>query len=125
MRAMQVIAVDREIPEVWTLGPAVRALQAGELVVIPTDTVYGLACDPWNRQAVNRLYASKGMQKTKRCAVLCSNLKQVGAVARAVSDRDENRSCHSWQGGWRRWQSRRSVFRRRVVFTTSSVSKIQ
>ena len=83
---MRVIAVDRELPEVWTLSPAVHALHAGELVVLPTDTIYGLACDPWNRQAVGRLYTSKGMLKTKRCAVLCSDLKQVGSVARAISD---------------------------------------
>jgi len=83
---MQVISLDRDLPEVWTLGPAVRALTAGDLVVIPTDTIYALACDPWNRQAVNQLYAAKGMSKTKRCAVLCGHLKEVGAVARAVSD---------------------------------------
>lgn len=83
---MQTISLDRDHPEVWTLGPAVAALGRGDLVVLPTDTIYALACDPWDRQAVNQLYAAKGMAKTKRCAVLCGHLKEVGAVARAVSD---------------------------------------
>jgi tRNA threonylcarbamoyl adenosine modification protein (Sua5/YciO/YrdC/YwlC family) len=84
---MQTISLDRTVPEIWTIGPAARALAQGELVVIPTDTIYALACDPWNPKAVANLYAAKGMDKTKRCAIVCRNLKDVGAVSRAVGDR--------------------------------------
>ncbi len=81
---MDVIQLDREVPEVWLLGPAVATLKQGGLVVLPTDSIYALACDPWNTQAVTRLYKAKGMDSTKRCSIMCGNLKQVGAVARAV-----------------------------------------
>ena len=37
-----------------------RCIAAGGVVVFPSDTVYGLACDPDNRQAVERLYGLKG-----------------------------------------------------------------
>ncbi len=83
---MQIIPLDRDVPEVWTLGPAVGALQRGELVIIPTDTIYAIACNPWDRQAVSKLYAAKQMDKAKRCSVICGDLKEVGSVARAVSD---------------------------------------
>lgn len=83
---MQIIPLDRDVPEVWTLGPAVRALAEGKLIVIPTDTVYALACDPWNVKAVGSLYQAKGMHKSKRCAVICRNLKGIGAISRAVGD---------------------------------------
>ncbi len=83
---MEVIPLDRDIPETWTIGPAVRALDKGELVVIPTDTIYALACDPWNAKAVGSLYTAKGMDKSKRCAVICQNQKSIGAVSRAVGD---------------------------------------
>jgi L-threonylcarbamoyladenylate synthase len=42
------------------IAEAVRLLQAGELVAIPTETVYGLAADAANRDAVARIYAAKG-----------------------------------------------------------------
>ena len=41
------------------LDSVVAAIAAGEVVVIPTDTVYGLACDPTNAAAVERIYAIK------------------------------------------------------------------
>lgn len=83
---MRVIHLDRDVPEVWTIGPAVDAVNRGELVVLPTDSIYAIGCDPWNVQAVNRLYAAKQLDKSKQCSVLCSDLKQVGAVARAVTN---------------------------------------
>ena len=42
-----------------SLDGVVAAIAAGEVVVIPTDTVYGLACDPANAGAVERIYAIK------------------------------------------------------------------
>lgn len=83
---MQIIPLDRDHPEIWTIGPAVEALRKGGLVVLPTDTIYALACDPWNSRAVNQLYAAKGMDKSKRCAVVCRSIRDVGSVARAVTD---------------------------------------
>jgi len=40
---------------VTDLEAAVVAIRSGELAVIPTDTVYGLACDPYRREAVELL----------------------------------------------------------------------
>ena len=37
-----------------------RAIADGGVVLFPSDTVYGLACDPANAEAVKRLYALKG-----------------------------------------------------------------
>jgi L-threonylcarbamoyladenylate synthase len=42
-----------------SLDDAVRAIRRGGVVAIPTDTVYGLACDPANTAAVSRIYAIK------------------------------------------------------------------
>src|SRR5947209_6680136 len=42
-----------------------RCLLAGGVAIFPADTVYGLACDPNNREAVHRLYALKGRDATR------------------------------------------------------------
>jgi tRNA threonylcarbamoyl adenosine modification protein (Sua5/YciO/YrdC/YwlC family) len=47
-----------------------RCLAGGGLVVFPSDTVYGLACDPLSEFAVERLYLAKGRSRDKPCAVM-------------------------------------------------------
>ncbi|HXC80471.1 MAG TPA: Sua5/YciO/YrdC/YwlC family protein, partial [Trebonia sp.] len=42
------------------ISAAVTTVQAGGLVVLPTDTVYGLGADAFSPEAVSRLLASKG-----------------------------------------------------------------
>ena len=42
-----------------TMDDAVLAIRRGGVIAIPTDTVYGLACDPANTAAVSRIYAIK------------------------------------------------------------------
>ena len=42
------------------MGAALRALAAGDLVILPTETVYGLAADASNPAAVARIYDAKG-----------------------------------------------------------------
>lgn len=83
---MKVISLDRDVPETWLLGPAVEAVRKGQLIVFPTDSVYALGCDPFDRKAVDKLYNAKGMTENHRCSVICGDLKQVATVARAVSD---------------------------------------
>jgi L-threonylcarbamoyladenylate synthase len=45
-------------------------IRAGGVVVFPADTVYGLACDPGNPEAIARLYALKGRSPTKPAALM-------------------------------------------------------
>ena len=51
-----------------------RVIREGGVVVFPSDTVYGLACDPDNPQAVERLYALKGRPPDKSAAVMFFDL---------------------------------------------------
>ncbi|MDE1857950.1 MAG: threonylcarbamoyl-AMP synthase [Thaumarchaeota archaeon] len=51
---------------------AEAVVRAGGLVVYPTDTVYGLGCDPFDEEAVGRLFRAKG-RGSKAVPVLCSS----------------------------------------------------
>ena len=51
-----------------------RCIGGGGLVVFPSDTVYGLACDPENRASVERLYRLKGRSAAKPSAVMFFDL---------------------------------------------------
>ena len=47
-----------------------RCMAVGGIAVFPADTVYGLACDPRNREAVERLYLLKRRAERKPAAVM-------------------------------------------------------
>jgi L-threonylcarbamoyladenylate synthase len=62
----------------------------GGVVVFPADTVYGLACDPDDAEAVERLYALKGRPPDKPAAVMffaLDDLPELGARAGALAER--------------------------------------
>jgi L-threonylcarbamoyladenylate synthase len=53
---------------------AVAAIRRGGLVVVPTDTVYGLACDPHRPEPSRRLYALKGRDERKPTALVAASV---------------------------------------------------
>jgi L-threonylcarbamoyladenylate synthase len=53
---------------------AVRALRAGKPVVLPFDTVYGLAADPYREESTRRLYRLKGRDEAQPTAIVASSL---------------------------------------------------
>lgn len=63
-----------------SLAEASRIIDAGGLVVVPTDTVYGVACDPRNEAAVERIYHIKNRPKFKALQVLLASMDDIGAL---------------------------------------------
>ena len=53
---------------------AVAAIRAGQLVVLPTDTVYGLCCDGYREPPFRRLTRLKGRPETMPVALLAADL---------------------------------------------------
>jgi tRNA threonylcarbamoyl adenosine modification protein (Sua5/YciO/YrdC/YwlC family) len=68
-------------PEPRKIRRAVEALEAGEVIAYPTDTVYGLGCDLMNKKAIDRLYAIKGMDRAHNLAFVCSDLSDIARYA--------------------------------------------
>ncbi len=70
-----------------SIDTAARVLNAGGVVVIPTDTVYGLAAHPAFPDAVERLYTIKGRAAKKPIALLASDAASVRAFGYGVPER--------------------------------------
>jgi tRNA threonylcarbamoyl adenosine modification protein (Sua5/YciO/YrdC/YwlC family) len=68
-------------PEPRKIRRAVDALQAGDIVAYPTDTVYGMGCDLFNKKAIDRLYQLKGIDRGQKLAFICSDLTEVSRYA--------------------------------------------
>ena len=60
---------------------AVSAINDGGIIVFPTDTVYGLGCNPYNRDSVLSLYEIKKREKTKPFPVLGYSKEELGKIA--------------------------------------------
>jgi tRNA threonylcarbamoyl adenosine modification protein (Sua5/YciO/YrdC/YwlC family) len=75
------------------------ALAKGEVVVIPTDTVYGIAADAFTPAAVDRLLAAKGRGRTSPPPVLIPNVATMDALASSVPDKIRAVAEKFWPGG--------------------------
>jgi tRNA threonylcarbamoyl adenosine modification protein (Sua5/YciO/YrdC/YwlC family) len=78
---------------------AVEALLAGEVVVLPTDTVYGVGALPGDAAAMDRLFTVKGRDASTPIAVLCASVAQARTlVAPAAHARLEPVAERWWPG---------------------------
>jgi tRNA threonylcarbamoyl adenosine modification protein (Sua5/YciO/YrdC/YwlC family) len=75
-----------------------RALEAGECIVLPTDTVYGIGADAYNADAVQRLLDAKGRGREKPPPVLISDAHFVKALAADVPDQAMSLVKALWPG---------------------------
>ena len=55
----------------WRVQQAARAIRAGAVIAYPTEAVWGLGCDPWDEDAVERLLAIKSRPVDKVFAGRC------------------------------------------------------
>ncbi len=79
-----------------TINEAVQIVKEGGLVVYPTDTVYGLGCDPFNVNAVKRVMKVKGRSK-KPLPVLVASLEEAGEIAH-ITDEAYRLANKLWPG---------------------------
>ncbi len=77
---------------------AVRALAQGLPVGVPTDTVYGLAVDPFRPGATERIFAAKRRPRDVNLPVLVSGIDQALALSTAVPDLALGLMRHYWPG---------------------------
>jgi tRNA threonylcarbamoyl adenosine modification protein (Sua5/YciO/YrdC/YwlC family) len=72
-------------PEPRKIQQVVSCLQAGGLIIYPTDTIYGIGCDIKNESAIQKLYRLKGVnEKTAQFAFVCNELAQFSQYAKSI-----------------------------------------
>lgn len=91
---MKVLSINPNQPQIELLEQAARAVREGGLVAFPTETVYGLAADAANPQAIQRLNAVKGRPSEKpytlhlyEQAQLLGFMQEVPLLARRLMER--------------------------------------
>src|SRR5690606_17036345 len=89
--------VAEAVPEV--VERVVEALRGGGAVVLPTDTVYGVAALPSDRDAVERLFALKGRELEVPLAVLCADADQALGLTTPADPAAARRVAERWWPG--------------------------
>ena len=81
------------------LAAAVTAVLNGELVVLPTDTVYGLGADAFSPAAVRRLLAAKGRGRDMPPPVLVGTVRAATALVEDMGSDGQRLIDEFWPGG--------------------------
>ncbi|MDO5549106.1 MAG: L-threonylcarbamoyladenylate synthase [Eubacteriales bacterium] len=80
------------------IATAAELLRRGEIVGIPTETVYGLAADACNVDAVHRIFAAKGRPQDNPLIVHIADLEQMYDIAAVVPDEAKALAETYWPG---------------------------
>ena len=79
------ISINSQNPQMRLVRKAAEILQAGGIVIYPTDTVYGLGCDLFNKKGIESIYRIKKRSGKQPFSFVCADLKDISRYAR-VSD---------------------------------------
>ena len=60
---------------------SVEIIENGGIIIFPTDTVYGIGCNPYNVNAVKKIYEIKSREKIKSLPVLASSIEIVKQIS--------------------------------------------
>ncbi len=91
-------SVDRAHPDEAIIADAARRLRAGELVVFPTETVYGLGAHALDPAAVAGIFAAKGRPSTDPLIVHVADSEALGPLARDVPAAAYALAARFWPG---------------------------
>lgn len=68
------------------LKSALNALKSGGIILYPTDTIWGIGCDPTNTEAVERIYKIKQRTDSKSLIILTDNVNRIAQYVKYVPE---------------------------------------
>ena len=97
MRA-EIVKISSENPEASLIKYAADQIRSGEVLGMPTDTFYGLAADPFNLRAVDRVYDIKTRSRHKPLSLLIENVDQAEELAKPLPEEFYALTRKFWPG---------------------------
>lgn len=75
------LSINPETPQLRLVRIVVDALKQGGVIAYPTDTIYGIGCDIFNRKGVKKIYQIKQRDPRKPFSFICADLSEVANYA--------------------------------------------
>jgi tRNA threonylcarbamoyl adenosine modification protein (Sua5/YciO/YrdC/YwlC family) len=80
------IAINNQNPQMRLIRRAVEILKNGGIIIYPTDTVYGMGCDLFNKKGIEKIYEIQRRDRKQPLSFICSDLKDISHYARVSDD---------------------------------------
>jgi len=94
----EILKIHADSPEASLVKYAAEQIQAGKVLGMPTDTFYGLAADPFNLRAVERVYEIKSRLKHKPLSLLIEDMDQAEEFAGPLPEDFKLLARRFWPG---------------------------
>ncbi|MGA2694533.1 MAG: L-threonylcarbamoyladenylate synthase [Terriglobales bacterium] len=94
----EIVKINPETPEPSLIRYAADQIRAGEVLGMPTDTFYGLAADPFNLRAVDRVYDIKTRNRHKPLSLLIDSIDQAEELSKSLTDEFYRLAEKYWPG---------------------------
>ncbi|MCX7982364.1 MAG: L-threonylcarbamoyladenylate synthase [Syntrophales bacterium] len=75
------LSINSVNPQMRLVRQAAKILDEGGVIIYPTDTVYGLGCDLYNKRGIERIYEIKKLSKKEFLSFICADLKDISEYA--------------------------------------------
>ncbi len=76
----------------------VNAIKSGGIIAYPTESVYGLGCNPFYQEAVMKILQLKGRLQEKGLIVIASHVQQILPLIKPIAPNDLARALKTWPG---------------------------
>jgi tRNA threonylcarbamoyl adenosine modification protein (Sua5/YciO/YrdC/YwlC family) len=80
------VAINNQNPQMRLIRKAVEILRNGGIIIYPTDTVYGMGCDLFNKRGIERIYEIQRRDRKQPLSFVCADLKDISRYARVSDD---------------------------------------
>ncbi|MEM6523845.1 MAG: L-threonylcarbamoyladenylate synthase [Bacteroidota bacterium] len=83
----ELIKLYEENPQQSKIERIVQVLKRGGIIIYPTDTIYGLGCDLFNRKAVDKVCRIKGIKpKSFNLSFICSDISEIAEYVKRIDN---------------------------------------
>ena len=96
--ATDLVEINLDNPEPEIIERAVREVERGKIVGVPTDALYVLVADPLNLHAVGRVFAAKGRESGRSLPLAISDVLMAEDLSSELNSRFYILARHFWPG---------------------------
>lgn len=96
--AAEIVRINCEAPESSLIAYVAEQIRAGSVLGMPTDTFYGLAADPFNLRAVEKIYDVKSRSRHKPLSLLVESVDQAEELTRPLPEEFYKLARKYWPG---------------------------
>ncbi len=80
-----IIEINPNHPEPRKIKQVIEVLAEGGIIAYPTDTFYGIGCDLFNKESIEKIYNLKGRSHDRPLSIICSDLKNISEYAQVTN----------------------------------------